>query len=68
MKQRKLLKAHDKKAENNHEAEMLVQAFKASSEEKAQQQLVENNSVPGMSFTELQEAAALADIFKKGVE
>ncbi|TDX93497.1 UNVERIFIED_CONTAM: ATP-dependent protease ClpP protease subunit [Lysinibacillus xylanilyticus] len=57
-----------KMAENNHEAEMLVQAFKASSGEKAQQQLVENNSVPGMSFTELQEAAALADILKNGVE
>ncbi|MGE7945504.1 head maturation protease, ClpP-related [Lysinibacillus sp. NPDC093688] len=63
-----LLKAHGKMAENNHTEQMLVQAFKASSEEKAQQQLVENNSVPGMSFTELQEAAALADILKNGVE
>ncbi|MGE8034828.1 head maturation protease, ClpP-related [Lysinibacillus sp. NPDC093692] len=63
-----LLKAHGKMAENNHTEQMLVQAFKASSGEKAQQQLVENNSVPGMSFTELQEAAALADILKNGVE
>jgi len=68
MKQQKLLQAHAKMAENNHAEQMLVQAFpKASSGEKAQQQLDENN-VHKMSSTDLQEAAALADILKNGVE
>ncbi|MGA3601167.1 hypothetical protein [Lysinibacillus agricola] len=70
MKQQKLLQAHDKMAENNFEAQMLVQAFsKASPGEKAQQQLVENHdNVHGMSSTDLLEAAALAEILKNGVE
>lgn len=70
MKQQKLLQAHEKMAENNYAAQMLVKAFsKASPGAKAQQQLVENHdNVHGMSTTELQEATALAEILKNGVE
>ncbi|MFJ6211664.1 head maturation protease, ClpP-related [Lysinibacillus sp. NPDC092081] len=63
-----LLKAHGQMAENNHTEQMLVQAFSKASPGEKDQQLVENNSVPGMSSTELQEAKALADILKNGVE
>lgn len=67
MKQQKLLQAHDKMAENNHAEQMLVQAFpKASSGEKVQQ--LDENNIHKMSSADLQEAAALADILKNGVE
>jgi len=67
MKQQKLLRAHDKMAENNHEAEMLVQAFhKASTQIQNQSLPSENNdNVHRISSTDLQEAAALAETFKK---
>lgn len=70
MKQQKFLRAHTKMEENNHEAEMLVQAFhKASAQVQNQSLPSENiNNVHGMSSTELQEAAALAKILNNGVE